>query len=237
MRPSRLSILEVRSFYAPFAIFIGIRGGRVRRAGCLGSAEPVHGTSPHPSTLAGSASAILSPTCPTLAVCGFALRASGRACGPFQPGDQSCRAAHGRAAPSVSGPSPEKTFAVHVHEPSGISKLGFEGRAPLAHRRTGTEGRTAAPADEVYVWRRRAARARAMTETTCHQTCVVPRRHSFRLRRPSYCRLGQNQAARNAPYQLQLPSQGPPQPYVQFPASAAIKARNPRLLRKQTQHH
>ena len=162
-------------------------------------------------------------------VCGFVASLPDAARGPFQSGVGLPRD-HG-AAPAILGLSNGEMPSIG-HEPSGISvRILVEG-SPGAHRRTAREGHAKRPCGRVDVWGSE-PHAR-MTETTPD---LVPRWHSFSTT-PILLQIGQNQVPATHRTSSSYHPRAPPQPYVQYPGtSAAIKARNPRLLRKQTQHH
>ena len=153
MRPSRLSILLVRSFYS-FAIFISIGGGCVRRLGLSMKfgRYTAHRRIQH---ACGARQQDPSPICPTLSF-GASSFGSGRPRGTFQLGVE-LRGSIGRL-PLVSRAVTRENFVPH-RQASGIS-VRILVRAPLGLIvvRDGRAVRTV-PADD-STSQERAARAK-----------------------------------------------------------------------------
>jgi hypothetical protein len=219
-----LSIL-VLSFYAPLPIFIG--GGRVR---CLGLSMKFGRYTAHRRIQHACGARQQDSSCPILSF-GLPHSVPDAAPGPFQPGVGLPR--RSRGSPGDLG-TVEWGNAVHVHEPSGISVRIWAVVLQLCFSRTGREGRTDRTCGRVYLWgasRTRVGKSHdSKLETTWwrHLETAVPKLVQIR----------QNQVPATHCTSSSYLLRSSPQLLVQLRRRiAAIKARNPRLLRKQTQHH
>ena len=211
------------------SIFIGIGGGRAA-SWVVYEVRALHGTSPHPARLRGSPAGLFRPPAPPFCMW-LRCFASGRARGPFQPGGGLPR--RSRGSPGDLG-TVECGNAVHVREPSGISVRILCDCSFGAHRRTAREGHTKRPCGRVDMW---GSEPHAMTETNTLRVSSAGV-STKKLDTPSFSQIGQNQAPATHRSSSSYHLRSSPQLLVQLRRRiAAIKAGNPRLLRKQTQHH